>query len=303
MRVEFNNALLQLASNNPKLTFLTGDLGFMAFENLQQVLGDRFLNMGVAEQNMISVAACLAKDGFLPFVYSIAPFVVARPYEQIRNEIGLHNMPVKIVANGGGFGYGIMGSTHHCLEDVALMRTMPNMQLFLPTFLDDVAEAVALMANSNAPNYLRLNSSKNRPANVAAFNGIRQVTTGVRGVIIGYGPAMLAAIEANQNLNLNYSIWLVDSMPIINLPTELIQAINNNKNIVFLEEHYAAGGLGEHLTYYLLKNKLIDAANLNFNYLNVAGYISGNYGSQQWHLEENGLAGPTLINQLKTIAQ
>ncbi len=97
--------------------FLTGDLGFGALEPLREVAGDRFINTGIAEQNMISVASGLGRIGFAPWVYSIAPFIYARPFEQIRNDICLHRLPVCLIGNGGGYGYGVMGATHHALED------------------------------------------------------------------------------------------------------------------------------------------------------------------------------------------
>ncbi|MEO7801840.1 MAG: hypothetical protein ABIR81_07565, partial [Ginsengibacter sp.] len=111
MRKEFAQAIIDISKSNDKIIFLTGDLGFMALEGVRELLGERFINAGVAEQNMATMAASLAYEGFLPFIYSISPFITLRPYEQIRNDICLHNLPVKIVANGGGYGYGIMGST------------------------------------------------------------------------------------------------------------------------------------------------------------------------------------------------
>src|SRR5512132_1728928 len=104
----------------PDFVFVSGDLGYMALEKVIETYGERFINVGVSEQNMISVAAGLAYEGFIPWVYSIAPFAILRPYEQIRNDVCLHNLPVKIVGNGGGYGYGIMGATHHTLEDIAV---------------------------------------------------------------------------------------------------------------------------------------------------------------------------------------
>ena len=119
--------------------FITGDVGYMAVEGIAEAYGERFINAGIAEQNMVSLAAGLAREGHLPWVYSIAPFVVLRPYEQIRTDVCLHKLPVKLVGNGGGYGYGIMGATHHALEDVGAMRVLPNMRLYLPLTAADVA--------------------------------------------------------------------------------------------------------------------------------------------------------------------
>ena len=120
MRVQFCDAMVARAVDE-RILFLTGDLGFMALEPLQSAMGSRFINAGVAEQNMISVAAGLAKQQFEVWAYSIAPFCYARPFEQIRNDIAFHALPVKLVGNGGGYGYGVMGPTHHAIEDYGVL--------------------------------------------------------------------------------------------------------------------------------------------------------------------------------------
>ena len=125
MRNAFCQALVEAASR-AEFVFLTGDLGFRALEPLRDALGSRFINAGVAEQNMVSVAAGLARSGLRPWVYSIAPFVYARPFEQIRNDVCLHRLPVVLVGNGGGYGYGVMGATHHALEDYGSLLCLPT---------------------------------------------------------------------------------------------------------------------------------------------------------------------------------
>lgn len=128
MRTAFCHSMVQAAKAQENLIFLTGDLGFMALEPLRDVLGGRFINAGVAEQNMVSMSAGLAKNGLKPWVYSIAPFIYARPFEQIRNDICLHCMPVVIVGNGGGYGYGVMGqpTTH-----LKIMAFYSHCQIFM----------------------------------------------------------------------------------------------------------------------------------------------------------------------------
>ena len=112
MRNEFAKQIIELG-NNEKYIFLSGDLGFMALEEVAKKFKKRFINCGVSEQNMIGVAAGLAKSGFNVFAYSIAPFIYARPFEQIRNDIMFHNLPVCLVGNGGGYAYGYMGQHMH----------------------------------------------------------------------------------------------------------------------------------------------------------------------------------------------
>ena len=127
MRNAFCSALVAMSAER-KFVFFTGDLGFNALEPLQEAMGGRFINAGVAEQNMVSVAAGAASIGEQCWVYSIAPFVYARPFEQIRNDVCLHDFDVKLVGNGGGYGYGVMGATHHAIEDYGVLCSLQNMK-------------------------------------------------------------------------------------------------------------------------------------------------------------------------------
>ncbi len=151
MRKAFATAVIAHCAT-PQHFFLTGDLGFMALEEVKDVFGSRFINAGVAEQNMIGVAAGLAREGNIVFAYSIAPFCYARPFEQIRNDVCLPGLPVCLVGNGGGFAYGHMGPTHHALEDCAAMMAL-GMDVKVPAFDEDLP---ALLQDLRRPTYLRL---------------------------------------------------------------------------------------------------------------------------------------------------
>src|SRR5678816_4518777 len=132
MRAAFVQTLTELASEDPRILLLTGDLGYLAVEPFVEKHPNRFINVGVAEQNMIGVATGLAEAGFIPFVYSIVPFAVLRPYEFIRNGPIQHRWPVRIVGVGGGFDYGTNGLSHYGLEDIAVMRAQPGIQVIAP---------------------------------------------------------------------------------------------------------------------------------------------------------------------------
>src|SRR5262249_32417882 len=177
MRKEFSSWIENFGRNESRFIFLTGDLGFAALENVQAALQERFVNMGVCEQNMISVAAGLAQQGLMPACYSIAPFAVFRPYEQIRVDLSLHNMNVKIVGNGGGYGYGIMGATHHALEDIAVVSTLQHVVCFIPLCNSDVEGACEALFRYVGPSYLRLGFGvwPDDAAKLQAFGPIRKL--------------------------------------------------------------------------------------------------------------------------------
>ena len=300
MRVEFAQSILEVAKNDPRIVFLSGDLGFMALEEVRDALGDRFINAGVAEQNMASVAAGLAAQGFLPIVYSIAPFAVLRPYEQIRNDICLHNHDVKIVGNGGGYGYGIMGATHHALEDVAVMRTLPNMSVYVPAFGSDVTKVVDEMFAQEGPCYLRLGKSVPNFGDVSPhsqWKPFRRVISGNSILVAAMGPVIENVINWLPELPPNsIDLWSIGQFPIWEVPKEFTDSAKRAKTIITIEEHYRSGGLAENLSLFLtnLSSQKVSIINLF-----AEGYPSGRYGSQKWHQEENGLGGTKLLETIQ----
>lgn len=293
MRVEFIQAITQLHDQCPDLVFLTGDVGFAALEGLQKRMGNHFINAGVAEQNMLTMAAAIAQEGFPTWVYSISPFVTLRPYEQIRNDVCLHRLPVKIVGNGGGYGYGIMGATHHNLGDIAAMRLLPNMRVYVPFSSSDVPEVVQTMHRDPHPNYLRLNLPACIPDVVPAFAPWRRLRQGHRATVIGTGPIL-------QNICLlpestDFDIWTVGVLPLDPLPSDLLRSVQHTRRVIIIEEHSAQCGLAEAIALPLLSQ--IDGR-IRILPLAAAGYPSGRYGSQQFHQKESGLAGHALQSRI-----
>jgi transketolase len=301
MRDEFVRALIALHQRRSDLVFLTGDVGYLAIESLQASFGERFIKAGIAEQNMVSLAAGLAREGHLPWVYSIAPFVVLRPYEQIRTDVCLHGLPVKLVGNGGGYGYGIMGATHHALEDIGAMRVLPNMRIYVPLTATDVEQAVALMAVDPLANYLRLNSVAPIPGELPPFAPWRRLKAGRSTVVIGTGPVLANVYDlGDRDLLDELEVWCVGTFPVEDIPAELSASIQARRPVVTIEEHYSTGGLAESLSHLFLRRGLCPAS---FTSLHAAGYPTGRYGSQRWHQEENGLAGSGLRSRLQKVVR
>ncbi len=298
MRAEFARAILALFERRDDLVFITADLGYMALEPVAEALGQRFINTGVAEQNAVSLAAGLAREGHLPWVYNAAAFAALRPYEQIRNDVCLHELPVKLVGNGGGYAYGIMGATHHALEDVAALRALPRIRLYLPVVADDLAQVVNRMADDPLPNYLRLGWSATIPGGVPAFAPWRLLKPGRSWVVVGAGPVLEQLFEASPALLDELEIWGAGTFPLEPLPAELRRSIERKRGVVSIEEHYRAGGLGEALSHLLLSSGTVPRA---FTSLHAAGYPTGRYGSRRWHLEQGGLAGPSLMARLQEL--
>jgi transketolase len=156
VRQAFVDALCELAAADPRVVLLTGDLGYMALEPFRDRFGDRFVNAGVAEQNMIGLAAGLAEAGLRPYAYSIAPFASLRPLEFIRNGPVAHRLPVRIVGMGAGFEYGHAGPTHHAVEDVSVLRQLPGLTIVVPADAPQAASAITATAGLAGPIYYSL---------------------------------------------------------------------------------------------------------------------------------------------------
>jgi transketolase len=292
-----------LAEEEESFVFLTGDLGFQALEPLRDKLGARFINAGVAEQNMVSVAAGLAAEGLACWVYSIAPFCYARPYEQIRNDVCQHGLPVRLVGNGGGYAYGAMGATHHALEDYGALLALPGMRAIIPAFREDVDVAVQQTAKCSGPVYLRLGRCEAPPGWVPpAFAAWRRLVVGDAGVLIAVGPLagpLVAALHARPE-RARPSLWALGELPIVagDLPRALVADIERSAALVVAEEHVATGGAGEALARRLLESGVRVG---RFEHVAARGYPSGGYGSQAWHRRECGLDAESLLARVEAL--
>lgn len=259
MRVEFVEALQKVMREDSKSLFVTGDLGFNAFEGVRREFSERFLNAGAAEQNMASMAAGLAFEGFHPWIYSIAPFVTYRPFEQTRNDICLHNLPVRIVGNGGGYTYGVMGSTHHTLEDLGILKTLPNMHLYFPCTQNQVEAHVRQISKLLAPSYLRLSFS-GFPSNVEPLKEnpvtlTRKYSEGRAVTLIGVGHAVqiaLSALASNLIDGQKVGVFGVSKFPFdFESDRELKDHVRLSQNVLVIDEHYLAGSMAESLKMHL----------------------------------------------------
>lgn len=291
MRKAFAEAIVAHLNGNQGY-FLTGDLGFMALEDVRAALGERFINAGVSEQNMIGVAAGLAKEGRQVFVYSIAPFCYARPFEQIRNDVCMGHLPVCLVGNGGGYGYGHMGPTHHALEDCAAMSAL-GVKVFVPAFDEDVGQVLARLAS---PSYLRLGyDEKSEHLSAPDYAPWRLLLNGQAGVMVALGP--MVSLAWNSLLGLpaetRPALWSVCELSQDQLPALFLHQVTD-QNLFILEEHVMQGGLGMQLIYVLAKLQ-ISVRRVFHKY--ALGYPTGTFGSQAFHRQQCGLDAAS-IHQL-----
>jgi transketolase len=249
VRDAFFEVLAEAGAEDDRVWALTGDLGIGLFDAFEAAAPGRYLNVGIAEQNLVGIAAGLAYAGKVPFAYSIAPFISSRAHDQIRVDVALARANVKLVGVGGGVAYGTLGPTHHAIEDVALMRALPNMTILTPGDPVEARAAARAAVELDGPVYLRLGKNgeprllPDRPFVVGAA---RRVRDGGDVTLATSGPILGEAISAAETL-------AADGVEagILHFPTikpfdtgAVVEALEQSPLLVTVEEHSVIGGLG-----------------------------------------------------------
>jgi transketolase len=250
LRTTFIKTLCELAEEEERIWLLTGDLGFSVLEHFVNRFPNRYVNVGVAEQNMTGVAAGLAMSGKIVFTYSIANFPTFRCLEQIRNDVCYHQLDVKIVAVGGGLAYGSSGYTHHAVEDLAVMRAMPNMKVVAPGDPFEAREVTRAVARERGPCYLRLGKAgepyvHQRPPACSIGRAI-PVREGFDAAVLSTGGMLQTVVGAAEICARRGSSVAVYSVPWIKpLDVALLRELAQRfALLVTVEEARSSGGLG-----------------------------------------------------------
>lgn len=293
MRKAFIKALLETAKNDKKIFLITGDLGFNILEEYSRRFPKQFLNIGVAEANMMTFAAGLSTMGFKPVVYSIATFVSMRPYEQIRNDICLQNLNVKIVGIGGGLTYTKAGPTHHSMEDIAIMRCLPNIIILAPRDPEETYYATLKMMDYDGPAYLRIernpDSSVHIPNKKFTVGRSQQIIKGKNVAIIATGAKIYDALDICEKLHQDDLYPSIYAFPTIRpLDKIRLKSIFKKYSLVLtIEEHKTQGGFGTAIEEYLCDlNPERKPQIVKFGLKNSFSTISGSYSTL---LKENSL--------------
>lgn len=249
MRDSFINSIYKATKLNNNVLCMVGDIGAFLLRNYIKDFPSNYYNLGAAEANMVGVAAGLALSGKIPFVYTITPFITARCYEQIKVDVCYNNANVKIVGVGSGVSYGTMGSTHHSLEDIAIMNALPNMVVISPSDPQEVEEAVMAGMKYTGPTYIRLTlSSIPLDYNRGNFKigKARIVKKGTDAAIIATGEMVSIAMDAAETLKkYNINCYVINMHTIKPIDKTLIKKLSREcRAIVSIEEHSVIGGLG-----------------------------------------------------------
>lgn len=249
----YGRVLAELCRSDDRIVGLSADLSkSTAITFMEKEFPDRFFNVGIAEQNLMGISAGLAKMGFIPFASTFAAFASMRAAEQIRTDVCYQNLPVKIIATHGGVSFGAAGTTHHCTEDLAILRSFPNMTVIVPADGTETANAVRAAVALPGPVYIRIGRGFEPPFHANEDYGFRigkayTVREGKDLTIIACGIGVLQAAEAARFLEERdgISVGVIDMHTLKPLDEEsVLKALGDTRRILTVEEHSVIGGLG-----------------------------------------------------------
>lgn len=267
MRTSFINQLIKEAETNEKIFLLVGDLGFSVVEPFAELFPERYLNVGIAEQNMAGIAVGLAMEGYCVYIYSIANFPTLRCMEQIRYDICYHNVNVKIVAVGGGFAYGPLGASHHATEEIGMLRTIPNLVVCAPGDPEETKAITSFTAHHIGPCYIRIGKAgeplvhKENSAINLSLGDILKIKDNGEVAVFSTGAMLRYVVDFVEQNNIKASVFSFPFIKPLNKET-LIEIFNSHKKIITIEEHQAQGGFGSAILEVI--NDLLEEGGLSY---------------------------------------
>lgn len=297
MRNAFSEALIRIAED-PKVVLLTGDHGYALFDEFRKQRPQQYVNAGIAEQNMVGMAAGLAKAGFVPFVYGLSAFVPIRVLEQIKLDIAHDGLHVVLLGDGAGFVYSHLGTSHQSTEDIAATRAIPGLSVFSPADRFEQTLCMDWAYASKSAVYLRMGKSDRGDVHDHALSlqigDLIQVRAGKAGglAFVATGSMVRTAIDVAQALYPDAAVWSVPSLKPTNL-RQIEEICAANKGVVTFEEHSTIGGLGS-----LVCEVAADRSPVRVLRVGVADRYSEHCGSYQYLLREHGLDTASILDKV-----
>lgn len=287
MRAAFSDALVRLAQADPNVLLLTGDHGYALFDPFRKHCPRQYINAGIAEQNMVGMAAGLARAGFRPFVYGLSAFVPVRVLEQIKLDVAHDNLPVVFIGDGAGFVYSSLGTSHQSTEDIACARAIPQLKVYSPADRFEIAISMQQAYDSRSPVYLRMGKSDRGDVHTQApadGEALLQVKPGTGGLaFIATGSMVRTAAELASTAYPDAEVWSVPSIKPIDTQ-RVVDICRRHQGVVVLEEHSVMGGLGS-----LVAEIAAEHAPVRILRVGVPDRFSHHCGSYDYLLKEHGL--------------
>lgn len=297
MRNAFSNALVTLAKADPNVLLLTGDHGYALFDEFRRECPSQYINAGIAEQNMVGMAAGLARIGFKPFVYGLAAFIPVRVVEQIKLDIAHDNLPVILIGDGAGFVYSHLGTSHQSTEDIACTRAIPNLSIQSPADRFELSASIKSAYQLGSPSYIRVGKSdrgdvhSEEPVISGSLLRIREGANS-KISIIATGSMVKMALNLVDNGLIQASVWSAPSIKPINI-SQVVEICYNSDSIITMEEHSVFGGLGSVIT-----EIASEFCPLKILRIGIKDRFSHYCGTYEYLLKEHDLDLESITNQI-----
>lgn len=291
----------QLFEQNNKVVLIVGDVGGQLYRTMSRCYPARCFNFGIAEANMVTAAAGMSTAGFIPIIISIVPHIVMRAYEQIRNDVCLNNNNVKIIGVGAGLIYSTAGPTHHSLEDIAVLRPLPNISIFSPATPAEFGEVLFFAVKIKGPVYIRLGLLQqiHFPGHIKSFRKGILINQGSDVTLVTTGSMVTESLKAARLLDKHsISTRVINITALKPLCSQLIDnAIRDTNGIVTVEEHSVFGGLGEAVAAIIAKS----SRKVSFQQIGVKDTFCLKYGTYPYLRECFGLTAQNIVNVVKKL--
>jgi transketolase len=297
MRNAFSDALVAAATADPRVLLLTGDHGYALFDSFRKACPDQYINCGVAEQNMVGVAAGLAKAGFRPVVYGLAAFVPIRVLEQIKIDVCYENLPVILIGDGAGLVYSHLGTSHQSTEDIACTRSIPELTVLSPADRFEMTATMELAFRCESPVYLRMGKSDRGDVHSGPIHlevgKMLQIRKGAaRIALLATGSMVKTALDLAKQ-SLDAEVW---SVPAIKPLTkhQLRDIASRVDKVITLEEHSVSGGLGSAIT-----ESLAEIHPLPVHRIGIEDRFSSSCGSWEYLLRDHHIDNESISNAIQ----
>ena len=290
MRREFAKLCLETVKDDFKSVVMVGDISHFLLRETEQVAPNRFYNIGICEQSMVGMASGMAIEGMRPIIHTIAPFLVERAFEQIKNDIGYQNTEVTIVTVGGTYDYSDLGCTHHCYGDIAMMRLIPNMQVFEPSTPQEFRTLFEKTWGNGLPKYFRLSKeqhSQDFEVEPEVMKVVRESRDDRWVFVSGH---ILDDVLESPNIGVIYVPTLSSITKESHL--EISKVIENAKKIYSVENHFTIGGLGDFVS---------ETFNVVVNRIGLERKFLTNYGNFSNLRRDAGMDRQSIIQKLSWI--
>lgn len=295
MRNALSKSLVEIAKSNSKVILLTGDHGYALFDEYRKHCKDQYINAGIAEQNMVGVAAGLARAGYLPIVYGLSAFIPIRVLEQIKLDVCHDNLPVIFLGDGAGFVYSTLGTSHQATEDIACTRAIPNLSIYSPSDAFEVMACFQMAYKSLKPSYIRIGKSDIGNIHdgeiVLGCGAIIQVKKTKKNIaILATGSMVVTAIQVANTIEA--SVWSVPIIKPLNVDS-LIKQLADIKLVITMEEHNINGGMGGVIAECLSENMPVRILRIGVN-----DKYSHSCGSYEYLRIQHGLDATSVANKI-----